>query len=231
MSVRYAIYYAPPVDSDLWRLATQWVGRDAAANADLDMPTEIGIDREQLISLTTAPRRYGIHATLKPPMHLKAGCDYAMLVERVSTFCAQQSPVSAGLLQPTLIDGFLALVPVTQSQTLTHFASECVTAFDGLRAPMDTATRAKRIAADLTPRQVELLDAYGYPYIFEFFRMHLTLSNRLEADMHDTLLAAARSWFQPALRAPVIINGLSIYEEAEAGAPFSRVADIPFGRG
>lgn len=229
MATRYALYYAPDIDSDLWRRATQWVGRDAATGQDLAAPITIGVDASQLHDLTTSPRRYGIHATLKPPMYLAEGYNFQSLLERVSSFCAEQKPVVIGRLNPALVFGFLALVPVTQSDKLADFAASCIKNFDDLRAPMDAQTRAKRLDAGLTAREIELLDAYGYPYIFEFFRWHITLSNQLDAAFQDKMLTAAQKWFAPALAKPIKISGLSIYKEEEAGAPFSRVVDVPFG--
>lgn len=229
MAARYALYYAPDIDSDLWRRATHWVGRDAATGKDLITPTEIGVDASQLQELTSSPRRYGIHATLKPPMYLAEGYSFQELLERVGSFCAEQTPVTIGELKPVLVHGFLALVPVVQSDELQDFAASCIKNFDDLRAPMDAQMRAKRLEAGLTPREIELLDTYGYPYIFEFFRWHITLSNKLDAEFQNAMLDAAQTWFAPALANPIKISGLSIYKEEAPGAPFSRVVDVPFG--
>lgn len=227
MPARYAIYYAPAADSDLWVRATQWIGADAASGLKIAHPAEIGFQADQLEAATFSPRRYGFHATLKPPMHLRQGYDYAALVKQVSVFCSKTKPVRIGFLKPDLLDGFLALVPVDQSAELVDFAARCVTTFDGLRAPMDAATRAKRVAAGLTSRQLTLLDTYGYPYVLELFRMHMTLTDRLDAPTQDAMLSAAQTWFEPALAAPFAIDTLSIYAQDAPGAPFRRVADFP----
>ena len=47
------------------RVAATWLGRDPESGRDLPQP---GIDG--IAAQVTEPRRYGFHATLKPPMLL-----------------------------------------------------------------------------------------------------------------------------------------------------------------
>ena len=49
--------------------------------------------------------------------------------------------------------------------------------FPRARCRSRIAPRAPR--RGLSERQIELLDAYGYPYVFEEFRFHMTLTDRL----------------------------------------------------
>ena len=81
----------------------------------------------------------------------------------------------------------------------------------------------------LSERQIELLDAYGYPYVFEEFRFHMTLTDRLDdADARD-IATAASTWFGPVLEEPVLLDRLVLFHEAEAGKPFRRVGDFKLG--
>ena len=64
---RVALYWAPAVDDPLHRLGSAWLGRDAETGASIAQPSIPGLD---LPALTADPRRYGLHATLKPPFHL-----------------------------------------------------------------------------------------------------------------------------------------------------------------
>jgi len=227
MPVRYAIYFAPPADSPLWQKASQWIGRDSAKGMDIPVPETIGVPAERLWGMTVSPRRYGFHATLKAPMWLAEPYEYDDLVAAITRFCARTAPVSAGQLTPRMLGGFLALMPEVQSAELSDFAASCVAGFDALRAPMSASERAKRAQAGLSERQTALLDQYGYPYVMDEFRLHMTLSDRLPEGEHDQMLAAARAWFAPVLAEPVMITHLSVFSEAEPGAPFARVADFP----
>ncbi len=50
---------------------------------------------------------------------------------------------------------------------------------DRFRAPMSDAELARRRAADLTPPQEAHLTQWGYPYVLDAFRFHLTLTGKL----------------------------------------------------
>ena len=77
--------------------------------------------------------------------------------------------------------------------------------------------------------QIELLDAYGYPYVFEEFRFHMTLSDRLSAEDAADIAQAATTWFAPVLEEPIVLDRLSLFQEPEAGKPFRRIADFKLG--
>lgn len=227
MPARYALYYAPPQDSTFWQKASQWIGRDSATGEDLAMPEAIDVPPSRLWAMTQSPRRYGFHATLKAPMWLTPGHDQDDLFTALQRFCGRTAPVPVGRLVPRMLGGFLALMPETQGDALADFAANCVADFDALRAPMTAAERERRLQSGLTPRQTALLDQYGYPYVMDEFRMHMTLSDQLPTAEHAAMLAAAEGWFGPVLADPVTIDQISVFAEAEPGAPFARIADFP----
>ena len=66
---RYAVYFAPEGGSALWRFGCAWLGWDAETGAECAMPDPPGLPAPRE-ALTRAPRRYGFHATLKPPVLL-----------------------------------------------------------------------------------------------------------------------------------------------------------------
>ena len=225
MPDRYAIYYAPSVYSDLWQRASLWLGRDAAAGPT--EPTTIGgLDAASRNAITPSANRYGFHATIKAPMALASDQSADSLDAALSRFAADTAPVSLGRLElRSLEEGFLALTPVVQSPELTAFAGEVVAAFDPFRAPLSPEDRARRLKSPLTPRQIELLDLYGYPYVLEQFLLHMTLTDRLVADMQRPVMAAAAEWFAPALADEVMLDRLVLFHEPAAGGPFVRLAD------
>ncbi len=224
MADRFAIYYAPPVSSLLWRLSSGWLGRDASQRVS-DKQDTPGVDRAALDRVVVSARRYGFHATLKPPMALRAKITANDLDRHLRDFCSENAPVTIGRVELRLVDGFLALVPVPQTRELSDFAGLVVETFDSLRAPMDANERARRRSASLSDRQIWLLDCYGYPFVLEQFQFHMTLTDRLPLDLRDPVIAAARNWFAPALTAPLTLDRLMLFHERESGSFFQRLDD------
>jgi len=226
MPERFGIYFAPAVTSPLWSLETQWLGRDAATGEVVEMITG-GLEPDRRFGLTQSARRYGFHATLKAPIALDRGLKAHDLDAALKAFAGASAPIDIGPMVLRPIDGFLALVPDEQSEELTAFAARCVVDFDPLRAPAGEADRARRLTSGLTPRQIELLDQFGYPYVFEEFRFHMTLTDRLMGTDRDVVFLAAQNWFTPVLGQNLLLDRLVLFHEAEAGAPFTRLRDYP----
>lgn len=226
MTERFAIYYAPDRGSALWRKSAEWLGRDAAAQTFLKQPAFKKIPDDEFVEATRSPRRYGFHATLKPPMRLAAGVDFRRLQAVARALAARLAATSIGRLEIKLIDGFLALAPKKQTMALSQLAADCVDYFEPLRAPLEIEERLVRMSAGLNDTQVQMLDQYGYPYVKDEFRMHLTLTGRLQKSQQEVFIAAAKKWFGPTLDEDYALNALSIYHEPQAGKPFVRLADF-----
>ena len=207
MSDRFAIYFAPQRGSLLDQLADAW------------------LKRADVAPLAVSARRYGFHATIKAPMQLSQ--DRKELEQALAQFTARRRPVALDALGPRLIDGFLALTTEPQPAALTNFAEEVVTAFEPFRMPLDAAERERRLKAPLTPRQVELVDRYGYPYVLEEFQFHMTLTDRLPGYLRGQMMAYARAWFAAALDQPVALDRLVLFREPTPGANFVRLQDYP----
>lgn len=228
MTERFAIYFAPAATSDLWERAATWLGRDASDGDFFNGPVA-GIDRNRLLNLTQSANRYGFHATIKAPMTLAEDTSEADLRAALASFATQHQPFELGRLQLASLQGFLALMLDGENETLQDFAAHVVENFDPFRAPMTIKDRASRAGKGLSERQLELLDGYGYPYVFEEFRFHMTLTDRLEEADAAEIAAAATTWFGPVLDEPVLLDRLSLFHEHEAGKPFRRIADFKLG--
>lgn len=223
--MRYALYYCPDKKEQLTDLGSQWLGRDAFTNTPVTQPDVDGISKSEFWEYTETPRRYGFHGTLKPPFRAADGVSMDHVHEVVQAFARQTAPFELDGLSPNRLGKFLALTPTQPSTDLDTLARRAITALDGLRAPLSEADIARRRKADLTPEQDAYMLKWGYPYVFEFFRFHLTLSGKLS---DKTALAAmqraALSHFAPVLGQPVRINQITLFIEDEDGGPF-RVAD------
>jgi Protein of unknown function (DUF1045) len=203
MTARFAIYFAPARESLLWERAQAWLAQP------------------DLAPLTVSARKYGFHATIKAPMTL--ALDYAELDAALTAFVDEHNTVTLRGLAPRLIDGFLALTTEPQPDRLTDFAADVVQAFEPFREPLSESERARRLKAPLSPRQIELVDQYGYPYVLEQFLFHMTLTDRLPAELHEPMVKRAEDWFAEALAQPVQLDRLVVFAEPEPGAAFERL--------
>jgi len=120
-------------------------------------------------------------------------------------------------LQMLDLEGFLALVPQGDTAALGDLAARVVADLDPFRAPLTEAEVARRRPDRLTPRQRDLLALYGYPYVMEEFRFHLTLSGSLSSADHAALLPLAAAHFAPHVPQPFRVGALTLFGEAEDG--------------
>lgn len=216
MFTRYALYFAPHPDSALARLGASWLGRDASTGP-VEQATPALPGCRPLADLTAAPRRYGLHGTLKAPMRLAPGCNADDLIETAAAWAAGRAPVDLGHLQVAALGPFLALVPGAQPPALERFAADLVRDFDRFRAPPTPAELARRKQHPLTPRQNALLEAWGYPYVMEEFRFHITLSDALASAERPIVQAAAEAHLATALDRPEVMRDLAVFGEDESG--------------
>jgi len=220
--VRYAIYYMPDPQGPLWRFGSSVLGYDAASRAEVAFPKHAAFEREQIAAWTAEPRRYGFHATLKPPFALADGVSRDELMQTASAFVREHADVRIGRLEIAAIGPFLALVPASPVADLDTFAGNCVRAFDRFRAPLTSAERARRLQVGLTPRQIRHLDAWGYPYVFEDFRFHMTLSGPLHETDREQFAAALSELYAPVSQGlgAVEIDAIAVFSQSSLGNRF-----------
>ncbi len=231
--LRYALYLAPPPESELWRFGCAVIGRDALAGAARDGFAPEGYTLGAWRSMTSDPRRYGFHATLKAPFRLRADLDSADLIHSIAEFARRFAPFDAGELSVGAIaagDGrsFVALKPQGSSKELRLFEGNVVRALDHLRGPLAPGDRERRTLARLSPRQSYYLDAWGYPYVLDEFRPHFTLTNAIaDADRVVRLL----EWeFKLRVASPALrVDALTLFREIEPGGDFKVVRRFPLG--
>lgn len=224
---RYALYAAPDPGDPLWRFGSAAIGYDAVAGADMPFPQGAPFDRPDWPALTQEPRRYGFHGTLKAPFSLAERVQEGDFLQAARLFAVRRAPVIVPALEVALIGAFVALVPAEPSAPLSALATDCVRDLDAFRAPLDPADRLRRLKSPLSARQIAQLDGWGYPYIFEDFRFHMTLTGPLPlADRAPVRDALAAAW--EAQRAPLRLDGLSVFRQDERAGRFTVVARLPF---
>jgi len=223
VSARVAIYYAPTTDDPLHAAASAWLGRDAETNAPVPQPDLPGI-----AEWTAEPRRYGFHATLKPPMRLRAGATWDDVLARTSGVAARFAPFALPPMRVADTFGFLALRETQPSTPLQRLCDACIEHLDDLRAPPDETELARRRHARLTPEQDAMLTRWGYPYVFGTWFFHMTLTRRLNADEHAAIRPAADSHFAAALARPRLVADLAVFTQS-GDQSFVIAERIPLG--
>lgn len=227
---RYAVYYALPAENALWQRAQAWLGRDCESGEVLAQPALDGWRMEEIAAATESPRHYGFHATLKAPFRLAPGTAPRALHDALAAFAGRQRPFLAPPLQVSAIGSFIALTLSAPSPGIQALADAAVTELDSLRAPPTEAEIGRRLAAGLAPRQEALLRRWGYPYVLEEFRFHMTLTGSLPAaERRQRLQTQLAELFRPLLGEPVPVREICLYSQADADRPFLLAARFRFG--
>jgi putative phosphonate metabolism protein len=227
---RYAVYFVPAAQSALYRFGAALLGYDCYTGNEIDFPDALPLSPPAWRELTREPRRYGFHATLRAPFRLADGADEAGLIEAFHAFCRSES---AAAFTPVVavIESFIAMVPSGSEPAVDRLAAACVTAFDRFRAPLDANDRERRLAAGLSERQAQNLERWGYPYVFEDFRLHLTLTGRLPTERQAIVLSSLRESFSVLSCSAIQIDRVVLLRQDRPDERFTALRDSPIGTG
>ncbi|MTJ05144.1 MAG: DUF1045 domain-containing protein [Sediminimonas qiaohouensis] len=213
--LRYAVYFAP-APGPLADFGAAWLGWDAQAGCAVAHPQVPGLPCP-VAEVTRQPRKYGFHGTLKPPFRLAGGCAPEDLAEAVELLAARLAPVRMPGLQLDRIGRFLALTPKGDGAELAALAGAVVTGLDAYRAPLTAEEFARRRPDRLDPRQRANLEQWGYPYVLEEFRFHLTLTGPMEENRAQAVRAALAPVLEPLLPVPFEVPDICLFGEGEDG--------------
>jgi putative phosphonate metabolism protein len=219
-AARFAIYYAPPRASRWWDAGSAWLGRDAESGFAHEAHAEFPALSQALADLTKAPRRYGWHGTLVAPFRLADGVRPHDLVDAARRWAQTRTGFTLPVEAATLGD-FVALRPADADSDarMRELAADALRSFAALRAKPPAADLERRLAAPLTERQRALLVQWGYPYVFDEFRFHMTLSNSLDLGQDRTAMVA---WWHAQMQqlGPLPVDGIALFVEPAPGEPF-----------
>lgn len=212
---RYAVYYAPPAGA-FADFTARWLGWDAQTGREVAFADVQGLP-VPVAEITATPRKYGFHGTLKPPFRLAQGSSATALAGDLAALAARLAPVSCEGLALHRLGGFLALTPTGDTTALAALASKVVQDLDAHRRPAPPDELARRRAAGLTPSEKNNLMRWGYPYVFDDFKFHLTLSGRLDPAVADTVADCLAPHLTPLLPSPFVLSDLALFGEDDAG--------------
>ena len=208
---RYAIYYIP--EQPLFQLGSDWLGWNSLTGR------EIPLSDDQR-GITKRPRKYGFHATIKPPFVLSPDHTQDDLKTEFKSFCQSTSPATGGNLTISRLGRFLAITQDHQASDVTALAAAAVTHFDKFRARLSEDAIAKRRQSKLYPQQNMLMLRWGYPYVMQEFKFHMTLTGPLKNTDIDSTDHRANAVFHDHLGKPLGINALALLGEDENSGHF-----------
>ncbi|MBC2884989.1 DUF1045 domain-containing protein [Ochrobactrum sp. CM-21-5] len=218
--MRYAIYFTPPSSDALLKVAANWLGRNAFSGEPVKTPSIRALAKEEIAKLTEEPRRYGFHATMKAPFRLAEEYSESDLLSALMHFASSVEPVTIPRITLSAIGPFFALVPEEPVPALNQLANDVVVALDRFRAPLSNEEMARRRPERLSERQRHNLERWGYPYVFEEFRFHMTLTGPVEEKDRVHVERTLDDFFAPVLGDAVKVANLALFVEPERGAPF-----------
>lgn len=221
---RYAIYFCPP---EPWAsIGRRWLGRcEHTGQPHARAP---GTD-PRVQAWTHAPRHYGLHATLKAPWRLRTDASPQQLDAAVRALAARQNAFEIRITLERL-RGFLAWcidpdrdAQASGRQAMGTLANDAVSALDDLRAPPTENELARRRPDSLSASEQAMLTRWGYPYAYDTFKFHMTLTGHLSGQdlgLAETLFQNASQQHGSPLPEHMPVQSLSVYVQPEVGADF-----------
>lgn len=228
--MRYALYFSPPDDHPLHLSAMRWLGRNAFTGDLLPAPDHSGLTEEEWSSFTADPRRYGFHATIKAPFRLADGKTEEELIEMAGAFATSQASFAIPRIALAALGPFFALIEDEPAEPLSRHAELVVTLFEPFRAPLTEADIARRRPERLSERERDLLHKFGYPYVFDQFQFHMSLTGQVPVDKAEPTHHLLKRHFRDFIGKPLEISHLALFREEDAGADFRVLALFPLGR-
>jgi hypothetical protein len=215
--MRYAIYFCPASDTALGRLGHDWLAASAP------VPELPGISMGRRDTLLVDVRRYGWHATIRAPFTPAVDITYDDVRRAVTSVARASASFELPLRIDRLAD-FLALRPCLDEAAPQQLAATCLRALWPLCAPLPEEALHRR-GVGLDADELALLQFYGYPYVLDRYRFHMTLS----APATESEELAMRQWLEPraAMLPSTRVDALSICREATPGDAFELLERIP----
>jgi putative phosphonate metabolism protein len=226
---RYALYAVPRPETPLARFGMQWVGWDIETGSEVTPAEPLGLPPSIHAAVTSEPRRYGFHGTLKAPFRLLEGWSEADLIDAAREFAARRAALPPFLLRLEQLGAFLALCPAAPAAQLDGLASECVVWFERFRAPLTEAEVTRRRLGSLSPAQDDLLVRWGYPFVFGEFRFHMTLTGSLDTELRTRVGEILVGKLESVLTAPLEVADIALVVEPEPRARFRVLRRFAFG--
>ena len=228
-TARFAIYFAPEIGSNLHTIGSQWLGRDSSSGKSIKQPNIKGISSNYFYKVTKNPRLYGFHATLKAPFRLNKEFPLKDLCSQIQKLSTLSKPFSINL-KVRKLGNFITLMMDPNEQKMQNLASKLVQNLDQFRAPLHQEEIYKRRMSTLTISEDENLLNWGYPYVFDDFRFHITLTEKIQCRSDREFMAsAASSHFSKSLDNATPVSSISLFVQESSETDFLQIQQFALG--
>jgi hypothetical protein len=221
---RYAIYYAPRLESILGQFGNAWFGYDPVSREDIPRPIIKGMTPQEIEKITQGAGRYAFHGTLRSPFKLRKNRNLNSLDKSLESLATKIHPIICGPLSIRSIGRFLALVPDDPESQIPNLAEQCVRTFDNFRLAPGKEEIDRRRQAGLTTIQEQLLLRWGYPFVMEEFRFHLTLSDKLEGMDLIKYQAILEEHCEGLCKERFVIDEIALFGDPGQGGKFEEIS-------
>ncbi len=106
------------------------------------------------------------------------------------------------------------------SPTVLAFASSIVEAFDGFRAAPTEAELRRRLSSRLNDIEREYVARWGYPYVFDRYQFHMTLTEKLSPEAQSKVRERLEELLGALAMDDYTIDALTLFEQKRPGADF-----------
>ncbi|WP_066853984.1 DUF1045 domain-containing protein [Halodesulfovibrio spirochaetisodalis] len=227
MTPRYALYYTPPRNSRLESAGTHWLGRTPVQFGKIPEQIPEGFFKQEYYQIIESPRWYGFHGTIRAPFELADGITPEMFIRKVHRVCSSHAPFSFPSFSVRCFGGFLALTPTSSYPELHKLHSDCMRKLDNLRAPLSNFDKQRHMEKKLSERQERLLRRFGYPFVMEEYRFHMTLTGKIDDRVRRSYKDKLEAILSPFLNEQVPVQELTVYMQPNRKTPFVEVTRIP----
>ena len=182
---RVAIYFLPKKNSSLENFGKNLLGRDINKKKKISLTRrqKYFINRgftyfDELKDYCEEPAKYGFHATLKAPFRLKRNVKTKNFYDVISHIAAQHSRFKIKGLKIVYSKKFTFITSRKPNKLLINLENDLVKHLDTFRAELNKTEIKKRIPDSLTFKQNKYLKEWGYPFVLDQFKFHMTLMNQ-----------------------------------------------------
>ena len=182
---RVAIYFLPKKNSSLENFGKNLLGRDINKKRKISLTRrqKYFINRrftyfDELKDYCEKPAKYGFHATLKAPFRLKRNVKTKDFYDVISHIAAQHSRFKIKGLKIVYRKKFTFITSRKPNKLLINLENDLVKHLDTFRAELNKTEIKKRNPDSLTFKQNKYLKEWGYPFVLDQFKFHMTLMNQ-----------------------------------------------------
>ena len=220
---RYAIYFAPSETSKIGQFGRLLLKRTAKKMVDEGMLTDLPKELHRKIIKT--PQHYGFHGTLKAPFELHPDYNLYHLDTTLIKFCSSFPDFSIKSLKLQIIAEFIALVPNGEVERLYQLHRKLTEEFNYLCGPLSDFDRDRFLARGLTNGQKKYLCRYGYPFILDSFKFHLTLTSSLTENEQTTCLELLDNMIVDFKDERLSVDRVCLFKQETRKSPFFMVKE------